>query len=227
MSQNVYHFDQKTKAYEGLNSPLELDPIEQLPLLPRWSTLTPPPAAGANQVPVMVGVDTWELHHDYRDQVFYDAAGIKKVITDLNVEPDPSWTTVMPFIFSGAMAEKLDEIQQKAYHAFSQITSGYLQPEIDTFPTQKEEAAAWRNDNNTVTPMLDGIVANRPGVTKSLLVARILDVNAPLYIQASAIVMGKKQHLEDVLYALQAQHEDPMQADATQSDIDAIAVDFS
>lgn len=133
---------------------------------------------------------------------------------------------IQPFVFADALAIKGTEITAAATQAFSVITALYLQEEIDSFKTQEEEALAWRADNAALTPILDGIVSNRPSVTKEVLVNRILDVNVPAYKAITGTIMGKKQHYEDLIAALKAQHDDPEQDDVTQDDIDQIVVAF-
>lgn len=226
-TQYVYHFDPVSKFYTGQKSILERDPVENKPIPPAWSTLSAPPAADDNEIAVIVAKDTWALQPDYRGYVGFDLSGQQHMIMEINVEPDPLWSLDRPFIFSEAMATKKNEINMGAEQAFLAITGSYLQYEIDTFKTQEEEASAWRLDSAAATPTLDGIIANRPGVTKSILVDRILDVNAPAYKAISGVVMGKKQHFEDLLEALNVQHQDSQQPDVTQADFDAIVVDFS
>ena len=159
-----------------------------------------------------IPIDPRNRHYN---QIMIDVADGKAEIID------------QPFGFNVAAMAKQDEINSIAKQAFSLITNSYLQYEIDTFKTQEEEANAWRLDNTALTPTLDGIVANRPGITKAVLVDKILDVNAPAYKAVSGAVMGKKQHFEDLLEALKTQHEDPDQDDITQADFNTLDVDFS
>lgn len=106
------------------------------------------------------------------------------------------------------------------------ITGTYTAEDIASFATQEAEAKAWTADNNAETPLLDFMVANRPLIDKATLVSRIL-ANSVIYKQVAGPAIGKKQHFEDLLYALKAQHDDPEQPDVTQADFDAIVVDFS
>ena len=121
---------------------------------------------------------------------------------------------------------KQSEITQKFKAAMSPITGIYTDEDIASFPTQEAEAKAWQADNTAATPFIDGLLANRPSVDKATLVQRIID-NATTYKAVAGPAIGKKQHYEDLLYALKAQHEDPEQPDVTKADIDAIVVDYA
>ena len=73
----------------------------------------------------------------------------------------------------------------------AQITSGYSQSEIDSWPNQLEEALAWQADNNANTPLMDAAIAQN-GRTKSEHAGRIL-TNSALYKVAFGNALGKKQ----------------------------------
>tara|TARA_R110002050_G_scaffold269917_1_gene412406 strand:- start:31331 stop:32008 length:678 start_codon:yes stop_codon:yes gene_type:complete len=220
----IYHYHPASKIYSGQSS-LEFDPIENKALIPANATLNPVIDVTMNQVAVFNG-ESWSAVSDYRGYVGYDAEGVKKTITETGIEPDPIWTENPPFVFSTAIGIKTSEITISASQAFSVITASYLQEEIDSFKTQEEEALAWRADNAALTPILDGIVANRLSVTKEVLVNRILDVNVPAYKAITGTIMGKKQHYEDLIDALKVQDADPLQPDVTQLDLDNIMVSF-
>lgn len=121
---------------------------------------------------------------------------------------------------------KWSEIVQKFKGAMAPIKANYTDEDIASFPTQEAEAKAWDADNSAGTPLLDYMLANRPTVDKATLVSRILQ-NAFVYKQIAGPAIGKKQYLEDQLYDLKIQHEDPEQPDVTQADFEAIVVDFS
>lgn len=133
---------------------------------------------------------------------------------------------VEPFNFTNAFNEKMTKVVTGFKLQMSVITLAYTAEDIASFPVQESEAKAWNADNTVETPLLDAMVANRPSVDKATLVSRIL-ANSVLYKHVAGPAIGKKQHFEDLLYALKAQHEDPEQPDVTQADFDAIAVDFS
>lgn len=121
---------------------------------------------------------------------------------------------------------KQSEIIQKFKLAMSPVSSLYTTEEIASFPTQEPEAMAWQADNTAPTPLLDGLLAERTSIDKPTLVQRIID-NSAAYKLSAGPAIGKKQHFEDLLYALKTQHEDPEQADLTNADIDSIVVDFN
>ncbi|AUZ85779.1 hypothetical protein [Methylophaga nitratireducenticrescens] len=225
--QIVYHFHPVTKVYLPTPEPeyLQLDPKEGKPLLPGWSTLTEPLETQENEVNVFIG-NSWELQADFRGYIGYDSIGNEQRITDINIEPDSQWTLERPFIFAEAFIQKLAEITQAFQVAMSPITSTYTAEDIASFPTQEAEAMAWDANNSASTPLLDLIVANRPGIDKATLVSRVI-TNAATYKALSGTSIGKKQAFEDLIYALKTQHEDTQQPDVTQADFDAIIVDYS
>lgn len=143
---------------------------------------------------------------------------------------DPEQELVKDFLpsfdFAKSLQSKHYEITQKFKQAMSPITGIYTDEDIASFPTQEAEAKAWQADNTAATPFIDGLLANRPTVDKATLVQRILD-NASTYKSVAGPAIGKKQHYEDLLYALKGQHEDPEQPDVTKADIDTIVVDYS
>ncbi|EEF80858.1 hypothetical protein [Methylophaga thiooxydans] len=128
-------------------------------------------------------------------------------------------------IIDDRLANKHSEIVQKFKLAMAPVTSLYTAEEIASFPTQEPEAIAWQSDNAAPTPLIDFIVAERASVDKATLVGRIIS-NASNYKSVAGPAIGKKQDYEDLLYALQTQHEDEQQPDVIQADIDAIVVDY-
>lgn len=126
--------------------------------------------------------------------------------------------------YEQAFNAKQAEIVQKFKLAMAPVTSLYTDEEIASFPTQEPEALAWDADNTAPTPLIDGLLAERTSVDKATLVQRIID-NSAAYKALAGPTIGKKQHFEDLLYALKTQHED--EQDVTQADIDAILVDYS
>lgn len=146
--------------------------------------------------------------------MFYDPAK-KEFIAPLSI-----------FNFQASFSTKTSEIRQAFSLAMQPITATYTAEDIASFPTQEAEARAYEADPEADTPLLDFMVANRPSVDKPTLVSRIL-ANSVIYKQVAGPAIGKKQHYEDLLYALKAQHDDPEQPDVTQADFDAIVVDFS
>lgn len=131
-----------------------------------------------------------------------------------------------PFNFGAYFEAKNRDVVAAYKQAMAPIKANYTDEDIASFPTQEAEAKAWDADSNAETPLLDYMLANRPTVDKATLVSRILQ-NAVMYKQIAGPAIGKKQYLEDQLYALLAQHEDAEQPEVTQVDFDDILVDFS
>lgn len=133
---------------------------------------------------------------------------------------------VQDFDFNLSFNLKNNEIRQAFSQAMQPITATYTAEDIASFPTQEAEAKAFESDPQAETPLLDFMVANRPSIDKPTLVSRIL-ANSVIYKQVAGPAIGKKQHFEDLVYALKEQQDDPQQPDVTQADLDAIVVDFS
>jgi len=124
---------------------------------------------------------------------------------------------VPPFNLTNTINAKMGEINTAASAALASITNQYTRMEIDSWPTQEAEALTWQADNTAITPLLDGMVANRAGMDKPTLVAKVLG-NAAVFKAISGAVIGKKQGYEDQVAALAPT--------ATQTDIDSIVVAF-
>ena len=112
---------------------------------------------------------------------------------------------------------KMSEINQKLSVALLAVKDGYTDDEISSWTTQEGESKAWTADNLASTPFLDGIVANRAGMDKAVLAAKVL-TNATAFKQISGALIGKKQGFVDALILLSET--------GTQADIDLIIVDY-
>jgi hypothetical protein len=121
------------------------------------------------------------------------------------------------FFFADEITAKQNEIDIKSNKALEIITAKYQRWEIDSWPTQEQEAKNWTADNTVVTPLLDSMLSNRVGIDKAELVTRIL-AKAANFKSYSGLILGKKQSYEDALALLPDT--------ATQADIDQIVVDF-
>lgn len=113
-----------------------------------------------------------------------------------------------------AKRSKLNEINLKADEALSKVTSIYPMMEIVSWYKQELEAAQYRKDPSTPTPMTDAIALYR-GIDKEILVDRILE-KADLFAQVSGATFGRRQNLEDKL-----------QRAKTVDEVKAIEVDYS
>lgn len=233
---NITHYSRKTG--EALDSGVaDIDPKNEGGfLMPAYATPLPMPELSENEcavyrhsngsVPRSHTDGQWQVVADFRGYIGFDSEGVQHEIDELSITPDQSWTTERPFIFAEGFELKNNEIRQAFSMAMQPITADYTPEEIASFPTQESEAKAYSIDTNADTPTLDFMVANRSSVDKPTLVSRIL-ANSVVYKQVAGPAIGKKQHYEDLLYALKAQHDDPEQPDVNQADFDAILVDFS
>lgn len=80
------------------------------------------------------------------------------------------------------------------------ISSGYTDEEISTWAQQRAEAEAFGLSPEADTPMLDSMVAVRT-ITKEELVSRIKQ-NASNWSSALGSMLGRKQAIEDMAYAV-------------------------
>ncbi len=77
------------------------------------------------------------------------------------------------------------------------IVGNIPQSEIDTWPTQKEEAMAYAADNNADVPFIKNLATERR-MALSELAPRILQ-KAAMYRDASSKILGQKHAAEDAL----------------------------
>lgn len=76
----------------------------------------------------------------------------------------------------------------------SAMIEGYLQSEIDSWPTQEDEAVAFTQNAEAATPLLDAMIA-KTGETKEALAAKIIE-KAGQFKQAFGTSLGKKRKAE-------------------------------
>jgi hypothetical protein len=84
--------------------------------------------------------------------------------------------------------------------AVNQMTAGYPQTEIASWPKQEREARAWVADNTVPTPWIDAAAEER-GITKVDLVTKIVE-NADALAPLHGALTGKRQKLRDQIDAL-------------------------
>lgn len=78
-----------------------------------------------------------------------------------------------------------------------QLKSGYSQEEIDSFPVQEAEAAAFLADPDAPTPLLDAILAVT-GENKADLVSHITGKAAALKVGLGAALGRKRKKINDL-----------------------------
>jgi hypothetical protein len=83
---------------------------------------------------------------------------------------------------------KLAEIDADFNAAISNITAGWPEQEIKSWPKQEAEARAFIADSQALTPMLSGIALQR-GITVADLAARVIR-DADAFTQASGYFIG-------------------------------------
>lgn len=85
------------------------------------------------------------------------------------------------------------------------LVYAYPEQEIQSWAQQVKEAEAYTQDNNSPTPLLSSIATAR-GVPLPLLVQKILE-KMKAYAEASGVIIGQKQAIEDLLEQAPAEHE--------------------
>lgn len=220
MSKIIYNYHALTREYLG-SSTADPDPMNPGSwLLPAHSTEIAPAEAGEHQVAVYAD-NSWALQADYRGEIYYKPDRTLVEITELNVEPDPTWTTEpAPLTIPELITIQLGEINADCEQAIALISAGYPDSEVLSWPKQETEARAWLANNSAATPLIDALASTR-GVDKADLVGRII-AKADAFAQESGELIGKRQGLEDQLMAMKAAFEDPELPDPTLAEIEAV-----
>ena len=82
----IYHYD--SSGYYIDADEAELDPIDNLPIVPAYATLTGPPAAADNKIAKWDETkQQWSQVADYRDRRYWTAGAGLIVITEAGVKP--------------------------------------------------------------------------------------------------------------------------------------------
>lgn len=103
----VYSYDGTTKEYLHGSEPAQIDPLEPDNLLiPANATTIEPPSFGEKEIAVFDEIaEAWEVKPDYRYKIRGEVRGVeyydtltqeKKIIEDIGVLPDISWTMDAP-----------------------------------------------------------------------------------------------------------------------------------
>lgn len=92
---------------------------------------------------------------------------------------------------------KLDEINNQYEKAISQLTRGYPQTEISSWPKQEEEANSWVKDNAADVPFLTNLSIKRE-ISMEILCQKVLD-KALTFAMISGDLTGQRQRMEDEL----------------------------
>lgn len=119
---------------------------------------------------------------------------------DNNYEPTVATGNVLTIeatLPSASLAEtkatQISKINQSADAAFNAITSSYPKHEVDTWPSQLNEAKAYKLDALAPTPTIDAIVT-ASGLTK-LAVADGIIAKAALFHAMAGQIVGKRRKL--------------------------------
>lgn len=137
----VFHFAAQTGAYLG-ESNAEIDPIDNVPLVPANATLTAPPSAKDGQVACFVD-GAWEVKADQRGTTYWTADGTKVTITDIGAsKPTDALDTPPPPSREEQRAAALTKVDAEHARALRDLTGGATIEERDTWKTKEEAARA-------------------------------------------------------------------------------------
>lgn len=96
-------------------------------------------------------------------------------------------------------AAKVAEINEAFEVSAAQLTAGYPPSEKITWPTQQDEALAWRASDLNPTPYIDALAAAR-GIGRVDFLGRVL-LKVDAFRAASALIVGTRQRYVDVASA--------------------------
>lgn len=149
-------------------------------------------------VNVVVGPDNWS---PAGIQVVAETTGCVIGATYANgIFTPPAAPTPPAVSAADAKAVKLAEINAKAQSDVAPYTNPYPKFEIDSWPQQAQEAAAYAADNTVATPWCD-LAASKRGIDRVTFLGKV-QAKAQAFIQISATVAGYRQGLEDQLDAI-------------------------
>ena len=105
-----------------------------------------------------------------------------------------------------AKAAKLSEINSVCDAILNQAVASYPQSEILTFDQQVEEVKAYQQTGNPASAPLLSALAGARGISLDELCLRVITKRAQ-FSTLSGIIIGQRQHLEDVLDTLETVEE--------------------
>ena len=103
---------------------------------------------------------------------------------------------------SEAKTAKLSEINSACDAILNQAVASYPQSEILTFDQQVEEVKAYQQTGNPASAPLLSALAGARGISLDELCLRVITKRAQ-FSTLSGIIIGQRQHLEDVLDTLE------------------------
>lgn len=227
MEQNtIYHFHPVTGQYTG-QSPLELDPVDKKPLIPANATLKPVINVSLNKVAVFDG-NTWSAVADYRGYKGFDVDGMVQSITEIGIEPNPTWTVEYPFVLSEAITLKYNEIESSRNAALNNPDGIVV-----------ANSLSWQTNPLSIAELNDALTLfNAAGGVPAGITWRDADNNDHPATMALLVAIGtawsvKKQAVWQKSWDLKTQlvtlTENKTQAEIdalTQAELDAIVVAF-
>ena len=156
------------------------------------------PQAGYEILSMSKGVsETWWLAKTDKELSEVQALNLEKLIVGEDDDAD------ILAKFPDLVAQKATQIRAAGSVKLTELNDtvgGYLKEERETWYVQKAEAIAYNewavngsNGDAPSTPMLDGIVANRPDLNSVADIAALIQQNTAALEAASGIILGKQQ----------------------------------
>ncbi len=155
------------------------------------------PQAGYSHLSMYKGTDTWWLVST--ENTSETVLGLSLETLIIGTDTDAEVLAAFPDL----VAQKADKLRATGSIKLTELNGlagGYFKEERETWYVQKAETEAylsWVADGSVgdapSTPMLSGIVANRPDLTSVADIASLVDENTTLLEAASGVILGKQQ----------------------------------
>jgi len=156
------------------------------------------PQAGYETISMAKTTETWWLVKTAKSVEEVQALALETLI--IGVDDD----AVILAKFPDLVAQKAIQIRAVGSVKLTELNDtvgGYLKEERETWYVQKAEATAYNawvaagsNGSAPLTPMLDGIVANRPDLDSVADIAALIQQNTAALEAASGVILGKQQN---------------------------------
>lgn len=200
----VYCYDSETGEFKFSDIAFEdeLNPGTFL-LPPDCTEVAPYPPKGTAAV---WNGKSWEYLEDHRGEKFWlpDAkyGDFPSVMTELGALPNGALLEMPSMSLQQAKGLKLAEINDACDAILDAAVSSYPQSEILTFDQQVEEVKAYQQTGNPASAPLLSALAGARGISLDELCLRVITKRAQ-FSTLSGIIIGQRQHLEDVLDTLE------------------------
>jgi hypothetical protein len=204
----VYCYDSETGefTFSDIAFEDELNPGTFL-LPPDCTEVAPYPPKGTAAV---WNGESWDYVQDHRGERYWlpDAkyGDAPLTMTGLGAFPEDALFEMPQPELDVAKQMKLQEINSVCDAILNQAVASYPQSEILTFDQQVEEVKAYQQTGNPASAPLLSALAGARGISLDELCLRVITKRAQ-FSTLSGIIIGQRQHLEDVLDTLETVEE--------------------